>query len=127
VVVKDRETIVIGGLITENKTILESGIPFLKDIPLLGYLFKRRSTSKGKSELIILLTPYVIENEEDSRQITEQQRQKNMMFNRKHNLDEAIGVPEEVHPDSVATDIPSAKEILEEGSASGEGGAPEGQ
>jgi len=127
VVVKDRETVVIGGLMTENKMMLESGIPFLKDIPLLGYLFKRRTTSKGKTELIILLTPYVIENVEDSRQVTEQQRQKNPMFNQRHLLDDVIEVPEESHPEPVETDIPSEEDMMEEGSASGEGHAPGGQ
>ncbi len=80
VVVKDRETVVIGGLITEDKTVSESGIPWLKDIPILGYLFKRHSTVNLKRELIILLTPYVIENEEESRQVTEQQKNKSTLF-----------------------------------------------
>jgi len=84
VVVKDRETVVIGGLITEDNVVLESGIPFLKDIPILGYLFKRQVTSKGKNELIILLTPYVIENIDESREITEQQKKKSTMFKNKH-------------------------------------------
>ena len=95
VVVKDRETVVIGGLITENNVVLESGIPFLKDIPLLGYLFKRQTTSKGKSELIIMLTPYIIENMDESRQVTEQQKQKSVMFKDKQLLDEVVEEPAE--------------------------------
>lgn len=80
VVVKDRETVVIGGLINEDNTINESGVPFLKDIPILGYLFKRYTTIKAKNELIILVTPYVIENLEDARSITDQQTHKARLF-----------------------------------------------
>ncbi len=93
VVVKDRETVVIGGLINEDNTINESGIPFLKDIPLLGYLFKRYSTIKVKNELIILLTPYVIENIEDARSITDQQTHKSKLFkeSQRKRIEEEVG------------------------------------
>jgi general secretion pathway protein D len=80
VVVKDRETVVIGGLINEDNTVSESGIPLLKDIPILGYLFKRQSTVRIKRELIILLTPYVVEDVTQTREITDQQKGKSQLF-----------------------------------------------
>lgn len=62
--VKDGQTIMIGGLIGTDTTVSDSGIPLLKDIPWLGYLFKYESRQKTKTELIIMLTPYVIETED---------------------------------------------------------------
>ncbi|MDR9500586.1 MAG: type II secretion system secretin GspD [Desulfurivibrionaceae bacterium] len=61
--VKDGQSILIGGLIGTDNTISDSGIPFLKDIPLLGYLFKYETRQMEKTELLIMLTPYVIETE----------------------------------------------------------------
>lgn len=50
-------TVVIGGLIKEKTIDSESGIPFLKDIPVLGWLFKTKTKSKDKTELLIFITP----------------------------------------------------------------------
>ncbi len=62
--VKNGQTIMIGGMIKKNETKSETGIPFLKDIPLLGYLFKYESTSIDKTELLVMVTPYVIETDD---------------------------------------------------------------
>ncbi|MEW6380855.1 MAG: secretin N-terminal domain-containing protein [bacterium] len=72
VVVHDGETLVIGGLIKEHKSKGRSGIPFLGDIPVLGYLFSHTKDEIHKTELIILITPHVIENEEEGRELTRQ-------------------------------------------------------
>ncbi|MCH7549950.1 MAG: AMIN domain-containing protein [Candidatus Krumholzibacteriota bacterium] len=61
VLVGDGETAVIGGLIQEVETTLESGIPGLKDVPLIGGLFKFKSTTKKKRELIIFVTPRIVD------------------------------------------------------------------
>jgi len=50
-------TVVIGGLIKDKTIDSETGIPFLKDIPLLGWLFKNKKKSKDKTELLIFITP----------------------------------------------------------------------
>ncbi|MEZ4461864.1 MAG: type II secretion system secretin GspD [bacterium] len=69
VLVKDQSTIVIGGLIrdVENETV--NKVPFLGDIPLVGVLFKNTSTIKTKQNLVLMLTPYVIEDETDMQKI----------------------------------------------------------
>ena len=54
------ETIIIGGLMQSRRETEEGGIPFLKDVPLLGWLFKRYSDIERKSELVIFLTPTII-------------------------------------------------------------------
>lgn len=70
------QTVVIGGLMASDKASSESKVPFLGDIPLLGNLFKRKTTSGTKTELLIFLTPHVIEapNQLASLSSREQQR-----------------------------------------------------
>ena len=58
--VKSGETVVIGGIIKESEGDDISGIPVLKDIPGLGWLFKAKRKTRSKSELLIFLTPTVI-------------------------------------------------------------------
>jgi len=66
VVVKDGETIVIGGLINDETEVREDKIPILGDIPLLGWLFKYRYKAKGKSNLFIFITPRIVRNQADA-------------------------------------------------------------
>ena len=66
----DGATVVIGGLISENTTNDDSGMPFLKDIPGVGQLFRNQSVRKTRQELLVFITPYVISNESDSAAIT---------------------------------------------------------
>lgn len=60
VTVKDQNTIVLGGLIRENKTVSDTKVPILGDIPLLGMLFRSRSTDKTRNELIVFIRPTVV-------------------------------------------------------------------
>jgi general secretion pathway protein D len=62
--VKDGQPILMGGLIDSETTKTESGVPGLKDVPLLGWLFKYESEKTVKQELLILITPYVIDSED---------------------------------------------------------------
>jgi general secretion pathway protein D len=66
VTVQDGHTIVIGGLITTNDQKTEDKVPFLGDIPILGWLFKSTHVSKERTELLIILTPTVIRNVQDA-------------------------------------------------------------
>jgi type IV pilus assembly protein PilQ len=59
-IVKTGDTVVIGGIYQEEERTSDSGIPFLKDIPLLGWLFKAERKEKVKVELLIFLTPTVV-------------------------------------------------------------------
>ena len=62
VVVGDGQTVVLGGLISDDGAEGESGVPFLKDIPLLGYFFRSETRSSDRTELIIMITPRIIRN-----------------------------------------------------------------
>ncbi len=61
VVTPDGVTVVIGGLMENDKTMIDSKIPLLGDIPLLGALFKHKQKANTKTELIIFLTPHVVQ------------------------------------------------------------------
>ncbi|HKK01266.1 MAG TPA: type IV pilus secretin PilQ, partial [Desulfuromonadales bacterium] len=60
VLVKNGQTTVIGGIFTENNTNTESGIPGLARIPFLGHLFKSTDKKKGRTELLIFVTPWIV-------------------------------------------------------------------
>ncbi len=71
VVVHDQESVVIGGLIQEREAFNVTKVPLLGDIPLLGYLFKYTTKAKKKTNLLILLTPYIIKDQLDLQNIRE--------------------------------------------------------
>jgi type II secretory pathway component GspD/PulD (secretin) len=60
VAVRDGETIILGGFISDSRSTSDSGIPGFKDIPLLGNLFKSRSVQNLRTELIMLMRPTVL-------------------------------------------------------------------
>lgn len=74
IVVKDKETVVIGGLIqdTENETITK--IPFLGDIPVLGWLFKTKNKTRQKTNLMIMLTPQIVKDASDMAETSNRQK-----------------------------------------------------
>ncbi|MGH7369813.1 MAG: secretin N-terminal domain-containing protein [Candidatus Methylomirabilaceae bacterium] len=74
VVVEDGQTLLIGGIIRTDKSKGYTGIPFLSQIPLLGYLFRSTSDVVERNELLILVTPRVVASPEEGRAITEQFR-----------------------------------------------------
>ena len=74
--VDDGETVLLAGLISENFSEGEGGVPYLKDIPVFGNLFKSSSKSLSKTELIILLTPYIIDSQDTSRSVRDAFRSK---------------------------------------------------
>ncbi len=69
-VARDGETIIIGGLIREDTSHGSSGVPFLSKIPLLGWLFGNSSDKVTRNELIILLTPHVLRNQQEAKDVT---------------------------------------------------------
>jgi general secretion pathway protein D len=76
VAVQNGRTIILGGLITENASNGDSGIPGLHNIPYAGGLFGKTTNSKIKRELIVLITPKVIFNHQDALNITQEYAEK---------------------------------------------------
>jgi len=76
VVVKDGQTLVLGGLIRETGTEGQSGIPVLYKIPVLGALFGQTTQEEGRTELIVLITPRVVQDSLEAGQVTEEIKRK---------------------------------------------------
>jgi len=76
VVVKSGQTLVLGGLIRDNRTEGQSGLPVLYKIPVLGALFGNTTETLDRTELIVLLTPQVVENTREADQLTEEIKRK---------------------------------------------------
>lgn len=66
VAVKDRDTVILGGFIQNNVSQSDSGVPVLKDIPLLGNLFKAKNSDNTRRELVVLIRPTVLETPADA-------------------------------------------------------------
>jgi general secretion pathway protein D len=79
-VVRDQQTVVIGGLMRSRVAKQDTKIPLLGDIPVLGALFRSRSTSLQKSNLILVLTPYIIREQADLRTVFERKMQERQEF-----------------------------------------------
>ncbi len=67
--VRSGETIVLGGLIRDNKGDGKQGIPWLQEIPVLGVLFSTTTLSKTRTELLVMITPRVVRTEQDVREV----------------------------------------------------------
>jgi general secretion pathway protein D len=64
-------TVMLGGLISEEGSRGDTGVPGLKDIPILGALFTNQNQSRARRELIVLITPYLINDNDDAEAVTE--------------------------------------------------------
>jgi general secretion pathway protein D len=74
--VKSGHTVVIGGLIGSTLSKTSTGVPLLEDIPLIGNLFKSKSTDRERTELAIFMTPYVVYNDDQSDSLLQRERDK---------------------------------------------------
>ncbi len=88
VVVQDGQTIGLAGLIRDNVSIGNQGIPWLKDVPLLGFLAGDQNNTRQRTELLVLITPHVMHDQRDARALTEDMREQ---------LINAAAVPDEVN------------------------------
>ncbi|HXG52210.1 MAG TPA: type II secretion system secretin GspD [candidate division Zixibacteria bacterium] len=70
-VVQDGDTLAIGGIIAENKSRERAGVPYLMDIPVLGRFFGTTTDTVRRTELVMLITPHVIRNRNESQQVSE--------------------------------------------------------
>ena len=76
VVVPDGQTVVIGGLMQNQKVKSEEKVPILGDIPLLGMLFKHKTTNDEKKELLIFMTPHIVHDPRELAMMTDSERGK---------------------------------------------------
>lgn len=79
-IVQSGQTVLLGGLIQQDESRGDGGVPFLNRIPVLGRLFGTTNRSHSRTELIVLITPTVIASGEDARRVTEEYRRKLRSF-----------------------------------------------
>jgi general secretion pathway protein D len=75
-IIDDGQTIIVGGLIQTDNNVAQNQVPCLGNVPLFGWLFKQTSTRKRKTNLLIFLTPHIIDTPDEARRITEHTRQR---------------------------------------------------
>lgn len=80
VVVRDQQTVVIGGLMRDDVSTSETKVPILGDIPLIGALFRSTTKRKSKRNLILFLTPYIVRSPADLRAIYERKMRERQEF-----------------------------------------------
>ena len=84
VVVQNRESVLLGGIIDERVERTRNGVPFLMDVPVLGRLFRVEQDKRERTELVILITPHVIRDRNEAQIVTEE------FTNRVHRLREVV-------------------------------------
>lgn len=72
--VANGQTVVIGGIVKERDAVTVNAVPFFSKIPLLGKLFRSKTKTKERSELMVFLTPHIVHSDEEMRLITEKKR-----------------------------------------------------
>jgi len=83
VIVKNGQTLVIGGLVQDREEVLHNKTPLLGDIPLIGNLFRFKRNQSRKLNLMILLTPRIVETESDMKQLLmDHQRRRTLLHRR---------------------------------------------
>ncbi len=97
VLVRNGDTVVMGGMMQDTFSVIESQVPLLGDIPLLGNLFKFKSVSRQKTNLLIFLTPHIIKQAEDISRVTKDQQKKMDLF-----IEENRGEVESILPEKKA-------------------------
>ncbi len=70
-VVQDGQTVIIGGIIDDQISTDRNGVPFLMDVPVLGRFFRTDTDQLNRTELLVTITPYVIRNRDEAREITD--------------------------------------------------------
>ncbi|PSJ41276.1 type II secretion system protein GspD [Zobellella taiwanensis] len=76
VAIQSGETLVLGGLIRENKSQDSQGLPGIRHVPVLGWLFGSSGTNVRRTELVVLITPTAVTNPQDARAVTQEYRRK---------------------------------------------------
>jgi type II secretion system protein D len=104
VTVPNRQTIVLGGLISDQTERNQTGIPFLKDIPGIGYIFSTTTKVKTRKELIIMIQPFIVNSEDSLKEVNYIERANTSLH--EHMFDEPVPVKR--------AELPGADEVVPE-------------
>jgi general secretion pathway protein D len=118
VMARDQQTVVIGGLMTDRASQTVEKVPILGDIPVLGFFFRHTTRTVKKSNILIALTPYVIDDLSDLRQVAERKlRERRELIERSSSLEDNLRSPAAVvdrHSRGLLEDINRAVGEIEE-------------
>lgn len=95
-VARDKQTLVIGGLVRDNVTLSERKIPLLGDIPLLGWLFRFQSRQVEKLNLLVFLTPHIVKDEIDMVELNQRKAADVGTLQRENRIEEPTRLKQEV-------------------------------
>jgi general secretion pathway protein D len=95
-VAKDKQTLVIGGLVRDDLVINEKKIPFLGDIPFIGWLFKSQSRVSVKLNLLVFLTPTIVTDEVDMVELNARKSAELGTLQRESRIEEATRLKQDV-------------------------------
>jgi general secretion pathway protein D len=95
-IARDKQTLVIGGLVRDNVTLSERKIPLLGDIPLLGWLFRFQSRQVEKLNLLVFLTPHIIRDEVDIVELNQRKAADVGTLQRENRIEEPTRLKQEV-------------------------------
>jgi general secretion pathway protein D len=112
VLVQNHRTTVIGGLLADGVDISRNGVPFLSNIPVLGNFFTDRQRNGQKTDLMVFLTPHVILNREDLRELSLDERQRFLQtLGRKEVHDMPLAQVREIFKPSFSVSVPPGAEF----------------
>jgi general secretion pathway protein D len=112
VLVQNHRTTVIGGLLADEVDITKQGVPYLSNIPVLGNLFTNRQRNGQKTDLMVFLTPHVILNRQDLRELSLDERQRFLQtLGRKELHDMPLAQVREIFKPSFSTSVPPGAEF----------------
>jgi general secretion pathway protein D len=112
VLVQNHRTTVIGGLLADEVDITKQGVPYLSNIPVLGNFFTNRQRNGQKTDLLVFLTPHVILNREDLRELSLDERQRFLQtLGRKELRDMPLAQVREIFKPSFSTSVPPGAEF----------------
>ncbi len=106
-IVKNGETVIIGGLVKDKTSKTVTKIPFLGDIPILGNLFRHTKEDKDKISLVIMITPYIVKRSEDLGKLKEALGKLDMIEkNLAYQIDEKLrtGKPIVIEPEKIVVE-----------------------
>lgn len=95
-IAKDLQTLVVGGLVRDNITIIENKIPLLGDIPLLGWLFRSQSRQTQKLNLLVFLTPQLVRDETDMVELNVRKAKELSVLQRENRIEESTRLKQDV-------------------------------
>jgi len=112
VTVQNHRTTVIGGLLADEVDITKQGVPYLSNIPVLGNFFTNRQRNGQKTDLLVFLTPHVILNREDLRELSLDERQRFLQsLGRKEVHDMPLEQVREIFKPSFSVSVPPGAEF----------------